>query len=118
VAHYKDVKIGDEVWIKEPSHIYAKVTGVRQGDAELPLEERRWKIEIRPSTQFLLPGDFELIHPPTDPDAPHKYLSKEWTEELAAFRDSATRYLANNADETAMTRTQESLRKLGFIKPK
>jgi hypothetical protein len=118
VANYKDLKPGDEVWIKEPSHIYARVIGPREGDAELPPEERMWRVEILPRTQYLPPDHFELVHPPKDPNAPHKYMSKEWVEELDAFHDSATRYAADNSDKTSMTASLESLRKLGFIKPK
>ena len=118
MANYKDLNPGDEVWIKHPSHIYAKVVGPRPGDAELPPEQQTWRVEILARTQYLPPDDFELVHPPKDPKAPHKYMSKEWVEELDAFHDSATRYLANNGDQAAMTASLESLRKLGFVTPK
>lgn len=118
MADYKDLRPGDEVWIKEPSHIYARLVGPRLGDKDLIPEEQLWRVEIMPCTQYLMPADFELVHPPPDPNAPHKYMSKEWLEELAAFHDLATRYLANNADKAAMKASVESLRKLGFVKPK
>jgi hypothetical protein len=117
VANHKDLKSGDEVWIKEPSHIYAKVVGPRPGDARLPAEEQMWRVEILPVTQYLHPDHFELVHPPKDANAPHRHMSREWVEELGAFHESASRYLADGNKE-AMNAAMESLRKLGFVKPR
>ncbi len=117
MANHKDLKKGEEVWIRRPSHIYAKVIGPRPGDASLPPEEQTWMLEILPCTQYLRPEDFELVDPPKDPNAPHKHMSKEWVHELEIFNDSATRYLANQNDKAAMHASLESLRKLGFVRP-
>lgn len=118
MANYKDLKPGVEVWIKEPKNIYAKVVGPRPGDADLPPEDQTWQVTILSSTQYLPPDHLELANPPKDPNAPHQYMSKEWMRELAAFNDSAARYLADNSDTAAMRESIESLRKLGFIKQK
>lgn len=118
MANYKDLKPGDEVWIKEPRHIYARVVGPRPGDAALPPEEQTWGVEILPGTQYLPPDYFELVHPPPDPNAPLKYMSKEWVAEFDAFNDSASRYLADSSDKAAMAASLESLKKLGFVKPR
>lgn len=117
MANWKDLKSGDEVWIKEPSNIFAKVIGPRPGDHGLPPEKQMWKLEVLPTFQYLPPDRFELVHPPKDPNAPRKYMSKEWVKELSLFGESASRYLADNSDRDAMKAAIESLRKLGYVKP-
>lgn len=118
MANCEDLRPGDEVWIKEPTHIYGKVVGPRPGDATLPRDKQAWMVQILPRIQYLPPDRFELVDRPKDPNAPHDYPSKEWFDELAASYDSGTRWLANNSDTKAMNEFVESLRKLGFITPK
>jgi hypothetical protein len=118
MATFKDLKSGDEVWIKKPSNIYGKVIGPRPGDAGLPPEEQLWTVEVLPYTQYLHPEHFELVHPPKDPNEPHEYTSKEWAEEFSIFNAAASRYLADNNDKAAMIEANEALRKLGFVKNK
>src|SRR5574340_329656 len=116
VANQEDFKPGDLVWIKNPhNYVHAKVIGLRPGAGSLP-EDQLWELEVLPRKLYLRADDFEPVHPPKDPNAPLKYMSREWVEQLAAFNDSAARYLADNNDKAAMKAALESLIKLGYVK--
>jgi hypothetical protein len=114
VAKPEELKKGVKVWIKAPKYIYADVIGPRPGDAGLPLNEVTYEIQIEPSVQYLPPDALELCDPPTNPDAPLKSFSREWTQELRHCGELAERALGTPADQELLDKIWESLTKLGF----
>ena len=83
------LKKGQEVFLKRPVQIFAKVIGPREGDVGLPDEQVHYAVQLIPLEQYYLPEDLELAQQPQPRKSRVDYMSPEWIEELAHFNEVA-----------------------------
>ena len=62
MSNIEPLKEGQEVFLKRPGQIYAKVIRPLQEDLGLPPEQVRHAVQILPLEQFYQAGDLEPTH--------------------------------------------------------
>lgn len=78
---------GQEVFLKRPIQIYAKVLGPADGDLGLPPEQLRYAVELLPVEQYYLAEDLELAQWLQPKKSRHDDMSPESIEQLAQFNE-------------------------------
>ena len=101
MAKHEDLKKGVWVRVMQPHALDGMVLGPLPADAELPPEEQSYVVAIMPSKQYHRRSSLELIDPP-----------------MEQLREHAEAFQSNPNDPAVAAQLMESLKRLGFLKPK
>jgi hypothetical protein len=108
MAKHEDLKPGVWVRVMQPHASNGMVQGPLPADADLPPEEQSYIVAIMPSRQFHRQSSLELIDAPEIPK----------TSAVEQLREHAEAFQSNPTDPALGMQLIESLKRLGFLKPK
>jgi hypothetical protein len=108
MAKQEDLKDGVWVRVTQPHPLDGMVLGPLPDDAELPAEEQSYIVAIMPSRQYHKQSSLELIETPKVRQSPV----------MEQFREHAEAFQSNPKDPALAAQLIESLKRLGFLKPK
>jgi HSP20 family molecular chaperone IbpA len=87
MPNIEPLKEGQEVFLRRPIQIYAKVIGPHEGDLGLPEEQVRYAVQLLPLEQYYLPGDLEPSQRPQPAGSQPDPVTPESVEELATLSE-------------------------------
>jgi hypothetical protein len=93
MSNFEPLREGQEVFLKRPVQIFAKVIGPRASDWGLPEEQVYYAVQLMPLEQYYLPEDLELANQLQ----PKNYGSPESTRERAPFSEAVLNLSAGNS---------------------
>jgi hypothetical protein len=108
MAKHEDLKNGVWVRVIQPHALDGMVLGPLPADAELPPEEQSYIVAIMPSRQYHRQSSLELIDTP----------KLRHTPVVEQLREHAEAFQSNPNDPALAAQLIESLKHLGFLKPK
>jgi len=108
MAKHEDLKNGVWVRVIQPHALDGMVLGPLPADAELPPEEQSYIVAIMPSKQYHRHSSLEVIDTPKLPQTPV----------MEQLREHAEAFQSNPNDPALAAQLIESLKRLGFLKPK
>ncbi len=89
VSEIEPLNEGQEVFLKRPVQIYARVIGPREGYSGLPKEQLHYAVQLLPLEQYYLAEDLEPAQRPQPMISELGYTSSEKVAEAARFREVA-----------------------------
>jgi HSP20 family protein len=90
------LKAGQEVFLRRPEQIYAKVIGPLECDLGLPEEQVRYAVQLLPLEQYYLAQDLELANWPRPEISRPADANPEPVEDLADFSETGPNLPAGN----------------------
>jgi hypothetical protein len=108
MAKHEDLKNGVWVRVLQPHAMDGMVQGPLPAHTDLPPEERSYIVAIMPNRQTHRQSSLELIDPPVLPQSP---VMQQLMQVAEAFQ-------SNPNDPALAAQLIESLKRLGFLKPK
>jgi HSP20 family protein len=90
------LKEGQEVFLKQPLQIYAKVIGPCEGDLDLPQEQVRYAVQLLPLVQYYLAQDLEAAQQPQAVNSRQEFATPETLEEPAQPGESGPNLSASD----------------------
>src|ERR1700730_829961 len=81
MPNIEPLKEGQEVFLRRPIQIYAKVIGRHEGDLGWPEEQVRYAVQLLPLEQYYLPEDLEPSQRPQPTESLLDIVTPESVEE-------------------------------------
>jgi HSP20 family protein len=89
MPNIEPLKVGQEVFLKRPVQIYAKVIGRHEGDLGMQEEQVRYAVQLVPLEQYYLPEDLEPSQRPQPTESRLDTVTPERVEDLAPSTEMA-----------------------------